>query len=193
MYYNISELNDVNMMTGGTISKLKKNNVIILVKMNGCMHCDMMKNEWRKMVVQKRNESALDILEIESNMMMPLLNKDKGFFEPQFKGIQGFPSIFMKDRDEKTIPFENRRSSSDFIDFIEKHSIKPVIHLKKPIKIMKIKTPTTTKSEAEKKKSKAAKKTKAVKTEVPKKTKAVAKKTKAVAKKTKAVAKKTTK
>ena len=146
MYYNVSTTEDVKNMTGGNISKLKKKNVIILVRMDGCMHCDMMKPEWNKMVEHTRNKPDLDILEIERNMMAQLLNKDRAFFEPQFRGIQGFPSIHMNDSNRKITPFQNRRTSESFIDFI-KHNSTPISVNKKT---QAIKKPTAKKPTAKK-------------------------------------------
>ena len=174
MYYNISSPEDMKMMTGGNISNLKKHNVIILVRMDGCMYCDMMKPEWNKMVDQKRNEKELDILEIERKMMMPLLNRDQGFFEPQFRGIQGFPSIHMNDTNHKIIPFQNQRTSESLIDFIKTSIKKPVT--KKPTAAKKpvAKKPVAKKPTAAKKSTKkptAAKKSTKKPTEAKKSTK----------------------
>ena len=124
MLYNVSNPDGLKKINAGAMENIKKNNVIILVRMNGCGYCEMMRPEWNKMVEQTRNNKDIEVLEIERNMMMDMVNKDRQFFEPKFNAISGFPTIMMNDTEQKTTPFQNHRTSEALLDFIKATSTK---------------------------------------------------------------------
>ena len=129
MYFNIETHDDMKKIEGGKMDSIKKNNCIIFVRMNGCYHCDMMKNEWNSMVKEKIRDPNLDILEIERSRMQDMMRRDEDFFLPKFMGIRGFPTIMFHNRDRKVFPFQGERNKNTFLKFIKKHS-KPVKTLK---------------------------------------------------------------
>jgi len=131
MYYNISNISDIKMMKGGTIENLKRKNVIILVRMNECVHCDMMKPSWNQMIDQTRNNQELDVLEIEKDMMIHLTNMDREFFKSKFDAITGFPTVLMNNSQQRNIPFQNQRTTNNLIDFIKATSTPPVFTIAK--------------------------------------------------------------
>ena len=132
MYFNIESSNDMKYLQGDILDSMKKNNCIIFIRMKGCLHCDMMKNEWNSMVKEIMNDKNLDILEIEQSRMNDLIDRDNEYFSTKLKGVKGFPTIMLQNRDRKVFPFEKERNKLNFLKFIKLHS--------KPIKILKNKT-----------------------------------------------------
>ena len=119
MYYNVSNSDGLKKVNESAMENMKKHNVIILMRMDGCGYCDMMKPEWNKMIDETKDKKELVVLEIERNMMMDMMNIDREFFEPKFKTISGFPTIMMKNSEQQTIPFQSQRTSDALLDFIK--------------------------------------------------------------------------
>lgn len=179
MYYNVSNSDGLKKVNESAMENMKKHNVIILVRMDGCGYCDMMKPEWNKMVDETKNHRELDVLEIERNMMMDMMNKDREFFEPKFNTISGFPTIMMKNAEQQTIPFQNQRTSDALLDFIKMTSKsakakKPASAKAKKPAATKEKKPAATKKTTSKKPS--AKKLASAKAKKPAAKKPAAKK-----------------
>ena len=76
-HYSISNFNDI--IPDEEFETIKNKNIFILVRMNGCIFCDLMKKEWFDTIKKKQRDNDLIFIDIERTMLNYFVNKDKMF------------------------------------------------------------------------------------------------------------------
>ena len=138
---------------------IRKYNLLVKFYSDTCGYCTQMQDDWNdavKKIYNSNNKKSnkLVVLEIESNQLNNF--EDNGELKNQ---VMGYPTIMFvkKGNKVKTIPFNEERTSSNFVNFAFKN-IKNSVELKKS-KNMK-KTKKNNKSKKTKKNKKKTKKNK---------------------------------
>tara|TARA_X000000950_G_C13826890_1_gene624406 strand:+ start:82 stop:582 length:501 start_codon:yes stop_codon:yes gene_type:complete len=135
---------------------IRKYNLLVKFYSDTCGYCTQMQDDWNdavKKIYNSNNKKSnkLVVLEIESNQLNNF--EDNGELKNQ---VMGYPTIMFvkKGNKVKTIPFNEERISSNFVNFAFKN-IKNSVELKKSKNMKK-----TKKNNKSKKKTKKTKKTK---------------------------------
>ena len=135
---------------------IRKYNLLVKFYSDTCGYCTQMQDDWNDAVKKiynsnNKKSSKLVVLEIESNQLNNF--EDNGELKNQ---VMGYPTIMFvkKGNKVKTIPFNEERTSSNFVNFAFKN-IKNSVELKKSKNMKK-----TKKNNKSKKKQKKTKKTK---------------------------------
>ena len=107
------------------IESLTKKPVFILVKSDGCFHCNMMKEEWdtTKKIIMKDNNNNYSVVEIEQKAF-PTLIKRHNIFRDIYKRTHGFPTIMMKNG-RQYHDYNGIRKSQNFMRFLNLHLRSP--------------------------------------------------------------------
>jgi thiol-disulfide isomerase/thioredoxin len=136
---------------------LKKYNLLVKFYSDTCGYCTQMQNDWNDAVnkiynSKNKKSNKLVVLEVESSQMDNF--EDGGELKNQ---VMGYPTIMFvkKGNKVKSIPFNEERISSNFVNFAFKN-IKNSVELKKTKNMKKSKKNKTNK----KKKSRKTKKNK---------------------------------
>ena len=138
---------------------IRKYNLLLKFYSDTCGYCTQMQDDWNdavKKIYNSNNKKSnkLVVLEIESNQLNNF--EDNGELKNK---VMGYPTIMFvkKGNKVKTIPFNEERTSSNFVNFAFKN-IKNSVELKKS-KNMK-KTKKNNKSKKNKKNKRKTKKNK---------------------------------
>ena len=125
MYYTFGSYGDLTNFEGGKIDAAKKRGCLILVTMNGCPYCEMMKPEWRSFVSEHHSNPDFNIIEVERNMIHPIATKDKDLLP--LSTLSGFPSIsFRRPGVKEQVEFKDVRTKPKLLKFVKDESRKSV-------------------------------------------------------------------
>lgn len=113
-HYSISNFNDI--IPDEEFETIKNKNIFILVRMNGCIFCDLMKKEWFDTIKKKQKDNDLIFIDIERTMLNYFVNKDKMFNDLNL--LTGYPSIFLFNT-KKLNQYSGKRTCTDFVKFID--------------------------------------------------------------------------
>ena len=87
---------------------------IVLIYMNGCFHCEMMKPEWNKLETKNKSSNDIVIAKVEREHIDLLTPKPD---------IRGYPTIF-KNKNNNLEEYQGERNCEGFQHFIKPKSSK---------------------------------------------------------------------
>lgn len=114
-HYSITISDD--MISDNDFADIKRKNIFILLRMDGCIFCDLMKKDWFQTIKRKANDDSIVFVDIERRMLNDFMRKDKKKGFDDFNLISGFPSLFLYDT-KKLIPYVGKRNCEGFVTFM---------------------------------------------------------------------------
>jgi thiol-disulfide isomerase/thioredoxin len=93
--------------------------IMVLLHMNGCGHCEMLKPAWKEATREINKEKGLlPIAEIESEFSNQLPNAIR-------ESILGYPTILIIQNGKKKKEYKGDRTKNDLVNFARNNSPKP--------------------------------------------------------------------